>query len=105
MNESDLILVFGASFSNHTGIYAGKPIMQVDSDPLQLGKFHPVEVPVWGDAEVTARLLLEGLPESLAPKTSAPSSVPAGRSGAPRRNPGPRTTAATASPPLQCSPR
>ena len=65
MNESDLILVFGASFSNHTGIYAGKPIIQVDSDPLQLGKFHPVEVPVWGDAEVTARLLLADLPASL----------------------------------------
>ncbi len=62
MNESDLILVFGASFSNHTGIYAGKPIIQVDSDRLQLGKFHPVAVPVWGDAEVTARLLLDGLP-------------------------------------------
>jgi pyruvate oxidase len=62
MNESDLILVFGASFSNHTGIYAGKPIVQVDSDPLQLGKFHPVAVPVWGDAAVTARLLLAGLP-------------------------------------------
>jgi pyruvate oxidase len=62
MNESDLILVFGASFSNHTGIYAGKPIVQVDSDPLQLGKFHPVAVPVWGDAGVTARLLLDGLP-------------------------------------------
>jgi pyruvate oxidase len=65
MNESDLILVFGASFSNHTGIYAGKPIVQVDSDPLQLGKFHPVEVPVWGDAEVTARLLLDGLPAAV----------------------------------------
>ena len=63
MNESDLILVFGASFSNHTGIYAGKPIIQVDSDPLQLGKFHPVAVPVWGDAAVTARLLLDGLPD------------------------------------------
>ena len=63
MNESDLILVFGASFSNHTGIYAGKPIIQVDSDPLQLGKFHPVAVPVWGDAAVTAQLLLDGLPD------------------------------------------
>ncbi|HEX4363556.1 MAG TPA: thiamine pyrophosphate-dependent enzyme [Solirubrobacteraceae bacterium] len=62
MNESDLILVFGASFSNHTGIYAGKPIVQVDSDRMQLGKFHPVAVPVWGDAAVTAQLLLDGLP-------------------------------------------
>ncbi len=47
MNEADLLLVMGASFSNHTGIYAGKPIIQIDFDPMQLGKFHSVEVPVW----------------------------------------------------------
>ena len=45
MNEADLLLVLGASFSNHTGIYPGHPIIQVDFDPMQLGKFHPVEVP------------------------------------------------------------
>jgi thiamine pyrophosphate-dependent acetolactate synthase large subunit-like protein/nitrite reductase/ring-hydroxylating ferredoxin subunit len=61
MNESDLLLVLGASFSNHTGIYPGKPIIQVDLDPLQLGKFHPVTVPVWGEIgvvidELSARL-------------------------------------------------
>ena len=49
MNESDLIVVLGASFSNHTGIYEHKPIIQVDNDQLQLGRFHPVTVPVWGD--------------------------------------------------------
>ena len=53
MNESDLLLVLGASFSNHTGIYPGKPIIQVDFDPLPLGKFHPVTVPVWGEIGVT----------------------------------------------------
>jgi pyruvate oxidase len=52
MNEADLLLVLGASFSNHTGIYSGKPIIQVDLDPLQLGKFHPVTVPVWGEIGV-----------------------------------------------------
>src|SRR4051794_35731233 len=57
MNEADLLVAFGASFSNHTGIYAGHPIIQVDSDPLQLGKFHAVTVPVWGDVGVTARAL------------------------------------------------
>ena len=62
MNESDLILVVGASFSNHTGIYEHKPIIQVDHDPLQLGKFHPVTAPVWGDVGVTAAALLAGLP-------------------------------------------
>ncbi len=38
MNEADLLLVLGASFSNHTGIYAGHPIIQVDFDPMQLGQ-------------------------------------------------------------------
>ena len=62
MNESDALLVLGASFSNHTGIYPGKPIVQVDFDPLALGKFHPVTVPVWGEISVTVGLLMEGLP-------------------------------------------
>ena len=52
MNEADLLLVLGASFSNHTGIYAGHPIIQVDFDPMQLGKFHAVDVPVWGEVGV-----------------------------------------------------
>jgi pyruvate oxidase len=61
MNEADVLLVLGASFSNHTGIYAGKPIIQVDVDPLQLGKFHPVEVPVWGELGVVLGQLAERL--------------------------------------------
>ena len=40
MNESDLLVVFGASFSNHTGIADYKPIIQVDFDPMALGRFH-----------------------------------------------------------------
>jgi pyruvate oxidase len=62
MNESDLLLVFGASFSNHTGIAPYKPIIQVDFDPMALGRFHPVTVPVLGHAGVTARALLARLP-------------------------------------------
>ena len=61
MNEADLLLVLGASFSNHTGIYPGKPIIQVDVDPLQLGKFHPVTVPVWGEIGVVLARLREGV--------------------------------------------
>ncbi len=41
MNESDLLLVFGASFSNHTGIADYKPIIQVDFDPMALGSLPP----------------------------------------------------------------
>ena len=57
MNESDLLVVFGASFSNHTGIASYKPIIQVDFDPMALGRFHPVAVPVLGHVGVTADLL------------------------------------------------
>ncbi|MEM9321118.1 MAG: thiamine pyrophosphate-dependent enzyme, partial [Pseudomonadota bacterium] len=31
------------------GIEPGKPIIQVDHERMQLGKFHPVTLPVWGD--------------------------------------------------------
>ena len=61
MNESDLLLVFGASFANHTGIASYKPIVQVDTDPDALGRFHPVTVPVLGDIGVTARRLAREL--------------------------------------------
>ena len=61
MNEADLLIVFGASFSNHTGITSYKPIVQVDYDPMMLGRLHSVTVPVWGEIGVTARLLKERL--------------------------------------------
>lgn len=57
MNEADLLLVFGASFSDHTGIYEGAPTIQVDTDPMRLAKRDPVTVPVMGDVGVTAALL------------------------------------------------
>ena len=62
MNESDLLVVFGASFSNHTGIAPYKPIVQVDFDPMALGRFHPVTVPMLGHVGVTARLLNQHVP-------------------------------------------
>ncbi|MCY4305132.1 MAG: thiamine pyrophosphate-binding protein [Aestuariivita sp.] len=49
MNETDLIICLGTSFSNHTGIERSKPIIQVDHERMQLAKFHPVELPIWGD--------------------------------------------------------
>jgi thiamine pyrophosphate-dependent acetolactate synthase large subunit-like protein/nitrite reductase/ring-hydroxylating ferredoxin subunit/CDGSH-type Zn-finger protein len=63
MNEADLLLVFGASFSDHTGISPKKPTIQVDFDRMALGKFHPVDVPVWGEIGTTARHLLAQLPD------------------------------------------
>lgn len=61
MNESDMVIAFGTSFSNHTGIAAYKPIVQIDDDPMALGRFHPVEIPMLGDVAVTAGLLEAGL--------------------------------------------
>jgi len=63
MNEADCLLVLGASFSNHTGITPKKPIIQVDFDPMMLGKFHAVDVPVWGEISVTVTALRQALGE------------------------------------------
>jgi thiamine pyrophosphate-dependent acetolactate synthase large subunit-like protein len=57
MNETDLLLVIGASFSNHTGITPKKPTIQIDFDPLALSKFHKVDVPVFGEISRTVSLL------------------------------------------------
>lgn len=65
MNEADCLLVLGASFSNHTGITPKKPTIQVDFDPMVLGKFHAVDVPVWGEIAVTVGLLSEALGKGL----------------------------------------
>lgn len=61
MNEADVLIVFGASFSNHTGITSKIPTIQVDFDPMTLGKFHAVEVPVWGEISVTVAQMQAGL--------------------------------------------
>lgn len=61
MNESDLLIVFGASFSNHTGIAPYKPTIQVDHDRWAIGRHDPVELGVLGDVGITARALLAGL--------------------------------------------
>lgn len=65
MNECDTILVFGASFSTHTGITTKKKLIQVDYDLMMLGKFHAVDVPVWGEIGLTAQLLQQRLKKVL----------------------------------------
>jgi len=61
MARSDCLLVLGASFSNHTSIATYVPTIQVDFDRMALGKFHPVDVPLWGEIARTLRLLADGL--------------------------------------------
>ena len=61
MNEADLLIVLGASFSNHTGITPKKPIIQVDYDPMALSKFHKVDCALWGEINVTVSQLKSDL--------------------------------------------
>ena len=61
MNEADLLVVFGASFSNHTGITPKIPTIQVDYDPMALGRFHAIDVLVWGEIGVTVGLMKDTL--------------------------------------------
>lgn len=64
MNESDLILALGSSFANHTGIERSKPIIQVDFDRMQLGKFHAVHLPIWGEIGAFCRAIAPRLSRS-----------------------------------------
>lgn len=62
MNESDLLVVVGASFSNHTGIAPYKPIVQIDDRPDAIGRFHPVSVPILADAAAALAALDAAVP-------------------------------------------
>ena len=62
MNEADLLVTFGVSFANHTGIADYKPTVQVDFDPMALGRFHGVSVPVQAHVGVAAAAMTEALP-------------------------------------------
>ena len=64
MGRADVLLVFGASFSNHTGISQTKKTIQVDSDRMALGKFHPVDIPLWGDIGITSAAIRSALDET-----------------------------------------
>jgi pyruvate oxidase len=61
MNEADVLIVVGASFSNHTGVATYKPIVQIDDDHRAIGRFNPVMVGVVGDAGLALAELVDGL--------------------------------------------
>jgi thiamine pyrophosphate-dependent acetolactate synthase large subunit-like protein len=71
MSQSDLLIVFGASFAQHTGILKDRPIIQVDFDRMTLGKFHPVSTPVWGEVGVTAKQIFEEISNNAPPEFDA----------------------------------
>ena len=62
MGRSDCLLVLGASFSDHTGIATYVPTIQVDFDRMMLGKFHPVDLPLWGEIGRTLAAVRDRVP-------------------------------------------
>ena len=61
MNEADLLLVVGASFSNHTGIAPWQTIVQVDDTPTAIGRFDAVTADLLGDAALVVPALAEAV--------------------------------------------
>lgn len=64
VSEADLVLFIGS----HTGSQvtldwqippAGTPVIQIDIDPLELGRNYPTRVSLLGDARVTVRRIIE----------------------------------------------
>ena len=71
MNRSDLLIVFGASFSNHTSISTKRPTIQIDFDRMMLGKFHEVHYPLWGEIGATLRYMHQRVTEKQHPERRA----------------------------------
>ena len=64
MSSADLLLVFGASFSRHTGISESIPTIQVDYDPLVLAKFHAITVRIVGEIGITTSIMEKALKDN-----------------------------------------
>lgn len=64
VNTSDLLITFGVGFSKRTNVPFGKPLVQVDIDPIKLGK-HPFQIALLGNCN----LILPRLYEKLETKT------------------------------------
>jgi pyruvate oxidase len=62
VNAADLLLVFGSSFSEKTNI-PQKRTIQVDIDPMNLGKEFSIDVPILGDCGVVLEQLLKKVQE------------------------------------------
>ncbi len=61
MNEADLLIVVGASFSNHTGIAPWQPIVQIDDSPTAIGRFDAVTADLVGDAALVVPALADSV--------------------------------------------
>jgi len=62
VNEADLIITFGVGFSKFTNVPEDKPFVQVDIDPIKLGK-NQQSVGLWGNCSLVIPGLLPLLHE------------------------------------------
>ena len=66
IDQADCVLVFGAGLNLLTMSFGHSlpkvPLIQVDSDRSHIGRWHPADVAVVGDARLAARALLDALP-------------------------------------------
>jgi thiamine pyrophosphate-dependent acetolactate synthase large subunit-like protein len=75
--ESDLILALGATFSEGTTLRFGHEIIperakiiQIDTDPEELGRNYPTALAIQADAKIALRAIIDGV-KSRQPKTAA----------------------------------
>ncbi|MWA04779.1 hypothetical protein F8568_031290 [Actinomadura sp. LD22] len=80
LRECDLLLVFGASFNQftygHGKLYREPTVIQCDVNPDAIGETVPVDLPLIGDARVTAERLLAAWKARRPGERTAPPSVP-----------------------------
>jgi len=60
VNSADLLIALGVGFSKNTNMPKDKPMIQVDIDPLKLGKA-PFKVALWGNCKIVLPKLIEKL--------------------------------------------
>ncbi|MGZ7210508.1 MAG: thiamine pyrophosphate-binding protein, partial [Methanobacterium sp.] len=63
VHDSDLLIVIGSSFSDLTNL-PPKKVVQIDMDPMMIGKTYPVEVGLLGNSAVTVPKLLDSVKEN-----------------------------------------
>ena len=62
VNEADLIITLGAGFSKFTNIPTDKALVQVDTNPVRLGK-GPKALPLWGNCALTIPKIIDQVAE------------------------------------------
>ena len=58
VNDADLLITLGVGFSKLTNVPVDKPLIQVDIDPLKIGKI-PFKVALWGNCKLVIPKLVK----------------------------------------------